>query len=121
MADTEISGFPEVPETPDMQGSPGTPSTPETSRNSSTALSTESFGGSRARVESGEGWWLQRVVLSFVRFIREIVAELRKVIWPSRQELITYTTVVVVFVVILVAIVAGLDFGFARLTLWLFG
>lgn len=76
----------------------------------------------RARsVKSGEGWWLQRVVLSFVQFIREIVAELRKVIWPSRQELITYTTVVVVFVVILIAIVAGLDFGFARLTLWMFG
>ena len=70
---------------------------------------------------SGEGWWLQRLVLSFVRFLREIVAELRKVIWPSRHELITYTTVVVVFVVVLVAIVSGLDFGFARLTLWAFG
>jgi preprotein translocase SecE subunit len=72
-------------------------------------------------VASSGGWWLQRVVLSFVHFIREIVAELRKVIWPSRQELITYTTVVVVFVIIMISIVAGLDYGFARLTLWLFG
>lgn len=69
----------------------------------------------------GDGWWLQRLVQSFVRFLREIVAELRKVIWPSRQELITYTSVVIVFVVILVAIVSGLDFGFAKLTLWMFG
>jgi preprotein translocase subunit SecE len=47
------------------------------------------------------------------RFIREVVAELRKVNWPSRNELLTYTSVVVVFVVIIVLIVAGLDYGFA--------
>ena len=33
-----------------------------------------------------------------VRFFREVVAELRKVIWPTRKELLTYTAVVVVFV-----------------------
>jgi preprotein translocase subunit SecE len=58
---------------------------------------------------------------SLSRFVREIVAEMRKVIWPSRQELVTYTIVVVIFVVVLVAIVAGLDIGFAKLTLWIFG
>ena len=42
----------------------------------------------------------------FVRFIREVVAELRKVIWPTRKELLTYTTVVVVFVAIMMTIVA---------------
>ena len=49
------------------------------------------------------------------------MAELRKVIWPSRQELITYTIVVVVFVVIMVSIVAGLDIGFAKLVVAVFG
>ncbi|MCW2528358.1 MAG: preprotein translocase subunit SecE [Pseudonocardiales bacterium] len=58
---------------------------------------------------------------SLSRFVREIVAEMRKVIWPSRHELVTYTIVVVIFVVVLVAIVAGLDIGFAKLTLWIFG
>jgi preprotein translocase subunit SecE len=48
-----------------------------------------------------------------VRFIREVVAELQKVNWPSRNELITYTSVVVVFVVIMMLIVAGLDWVFA--------
>lgn len=55
------------------------------------------------------------------RFVREVVAELRKVNWPSRNELITYTAVVVVFVVVLVSIVAGLDYGFGWLVGKVFG
>ena len=47
------------------------------------------------------------------RFVREVVAELRKVNWPSRNELITYTLVVLIFVVVMMSIVAGLDYGFA--------
>ena len=55
------------------------------------------------------------------RFVRESVSEMRKVLWPSRSELITYGAVVIVFVVIMVAIVAGLDIGFAKLVLLVFG
>jgi preprotein translocase subunit SecE len=43
------------------------------------------------------------------RFIREVVAELRKVIWPSRKQWATFTLVVIVFLVIMVALVSGLD------------
>lgn len=57
----------------------------------------------------------------FLRFVREIVAELRKVIWPTRKELLTYTSVVVVFVVIIVAIVSALDYGFAKAMQLIFG
>jgi preprotein translocase subunit SecE len=55
------------------------------------------------------------------RFVREIISEMRKVLWPSRNELVTYTIVVIVFVVIMIAIVAGLDIGFAKLVLKVFG
>jgi len=55
------------------------------------------------------------------RYVRESVSEMRKVLWPSRNELVTYSIVVIVFVVIMVAIVAGLDFGFAKLVLEVFG
>ncbi len=55
------------------------------------------------------------------RFVRESVSEMRKVLWPSRSELVTYSIVVIVFVVIMVSIVAGLDIGFAKLVLLLFG
>ncbi len=54
-------------------------------------------------------------------FYREIVAELRKVIWPTRHELVTYTSVVVVFVSVMVAIVSGLDYLFTKGVLAVFG
>ena len=41
-------------------------------------------------------------VARLARFFREIIAELRKVLWPSRNELVTYTVVVIVFVSIMV-------------------
>jgi len=50
-------------------------------------------------------------------FVREVRAELRKVIWPTRKELITYTTVSVVFILVMVGIVTGID---TLLTTWMF-
>jgi preprotein translocase subunit SecE len=57
----------------------------------------------------------------FLRFVREVVAELRKVIWPTRKELLTYTAVVVVFVAIILTVVGLLDLGFAKAVLYVFG
>ena len=54
-------------------------------------------------------------------FFREVVSELRKVIWPTRKELITYTTIVIAFVTVMTAIVGLLDFGFGKGILWAFG
>ena len=49
-------------------------------------------------------------------FIRQVIAELRKVVTPTRRELFSYTGVVLVFVVIMMALVSLLDwvFGLAR-------
>jgi len=55
------------------------------------------------------------------RFFREVVAELRKVIWPTRKELLTYAAVVIVFVTVIVTIVGLLDLGFAKAILYIFG
>jgi preprotein translocase subunit SecE len=54
-------------------------------------------------------------------FVRQVVAELRKVIWPTRKELITYTTVALVFIMVMVAIVTSLDYGFTKMVLAIFG
>jgi len=54
-------------------------------------------------------------------FIRQVVAELRKVIWPTRKELVTYTAVALVFVIVMSAIVLTLDYGFTKLMFWIFG
>ena len=54
-------------------------------------------------------------------FLRQVVAELKKVVRPTRSELTTYTSVVVVFVLVVMAFVTVLDLGIGRVTLWLFG
>ena len=56
-----------------------------------------------------------------IRFLREVVAELSKVIWPSRHELVVYTGVVLVFVSFMVALVSLLDMGLGRVVLTVFG
>ena len=55
------------------------------------------------------------------QLLRQIVAELRKVIWPTRKELVTYTVVCLAFVVFMVVIVTSLDYGFTKLVFALFG
>jgi preprotein translocase subunit SecE len=55
------------------------------------------------------------------RFLREVVAELRKVIWPTRKQMITYTAVVLVFVAFMVALIAGLDLALSQGVTALFG
>ena len=45
----------------------------------------------------------------------------RQVIWPTRKELIAYTTVVLVFVLIMAGIIAGLDYIFTKGVLFIFG
>ncbi len=54
-------------------------------------------------------------------YYRQVVAELRKVIWPTRSELIIYTIVALVFVSAMVAIIAVMDIAFARAVLDVFG
>jgi preprotein translocase subunit SecE len=70
----------------------------------------------RVKEDEGPGFFGR-----ILRFIREVVAELQKVIWPTRKELLTYTAVVIVFVSIVMSFVAGLDVGFARLMFLVFG
>jgi preprotein translocase subunit SecE len=55
-----------------------------------------------------------------ITFYRQVVAELRKVHWPSRPQVVNYFFVVLVFVLIMMAIVAGLDFGLAKAMFWIF-
>ena len=54
-------------------------------------------------------------------FIRQVMAELKKVVTPTRKELINFTAVVLVFVIIMMAIVYGLDQLFGWLVLLVFG
>ena len=53
-------------------------------------------------------------------FYRQVVAELRKVVWPTRQQLITYFWVVLVFVLVLMTLVSLLDLGLGKLAFEVF-
>lgn len=55
------------------------------------------------------------------RFLKEVVAELRKVIWPTRKQMVTYTAVVLVFLAVMVALIAGLDLGIGKGVQAIFG
>jgi preprotein translocase subunit SecE len=54
-------------------------------------------------------------------FFRQVIAELRKVIWPTRDQLVTYFIVVLVFVLFMMALVSVLDFGFNKAAFAIFG
>ncbi|MEE1930925.1 preprotein translocase subunit SecE [Streptomyces sp. TRM 70351] len=54
-------------------------------------------------------------------FYRQIVAELRKVVWPKRHQLATYTTVVIFFVLIVIGFVFVIDYGFNEVVSFVFG
>ena len=47
-------------------------------------------------------------------FVRQVIVELRRVVWPTRKQVTTYTGVVLVFVTALSLIVAVLDFVFGK-------
>ncbi|MER7932441.1 preprotein translocase subunit SecE [Streptomyces sp. NPDC093272] len=54
-------------------------------------------------------------------FYRQIIAELRKVVWPTRNQLTSYTTVVIFFVAIMIALVTVIDYGLNHAAKYVFG
>ncbi len=53
-------------------------------------------------------------------YVRQVRAELRKVAWPTRAEVINYSVIVFVALTILTALIFGLDYVFAEGVLFLF-
>ena len=55
-----------------------------------------------------------------VTFYRQVVAELRKVVYPTREQLVTYFFVVMAFVLVMITIVSLLDLGLGKLVFAVF-
>jgi preprotein translocase subunit SecE len=55
------------------------------------------------------------------RFVRQVIAELKKVVRPSRKDLVGYATAVLVFVAAVMAFVTLVDLGVGSLTRIVFG
>jgi preprotein translocase subunit SecE len=71
------------------------------------------------RAEAGPAEAKKRT--GFLLFLRQVVEELRKVVWPSRRDLLSYTGVVLVFVLVMMLFVSALDYGIGKLVLLVFG
>jgi preprotein translocase subunit SecE len=54
-------------------------------------------------------------------FVLEVMAEFRKVTWPTRQELANSTVVVIVVTVVLAFFLGGVDIVLARVVEWILG
>ena len=54
-------------------------------------------------------------------FIKQIIDELRKVVTPTAKELFFWSLGGFIFVVLLMLLVTGMDFGLGKLVLWVFG
>lgn len=54
-------------------------------------------------------------------FYRQVINELRKVVWPTQNQLTTYTAVVIVFVGFIIAVVSVFDLILAKVVFWIFG
>lgn len=84
-----------------------------------TAPSRGSAASRRQPAGSG-GNPLGRLLGSIVLFVKQILDELRKVVRPTRKELTTYTSVVIVFVTVIMLLVFGLDTLVTKLVFWVF-
>ncbi len=60
-------------------------------------------------------------IARIMMFLRQVVDEMRKVVTPTRQELVKMTGTVLVFVVIIIALVSLLDWLFGMGASWVFG
>ena len=54
-------------------------------------------------------------------FVRQVITELKRVVAPTREELINYIWVVLGFVGVMMGLTFLMDFGFSALTNWVFG
>ena len=64
---------------------------------------------------------MSRFFAAIALFVRQILDELRKVVRPTRHELVTYTSVVIVFVSAVMLYVWGLDQLIVKLIALMFG
>jgi len=73
-----------------------------------------------AVVNSGKGKQKKGILARIMLFFRQVIGELKKVVTPTRSELVNYFFVVLGFVVVVIAIVTALDFVFGQGSILLF-
>lgn len=81
----------------------------------------DASGKPKKKVKAGDEKPSRNPFVMVLTYLKQVVAELRKVIWPSRKQMVSYTSVVLVFLVFVVTLIGLVDLGLAKLVLWVFG
>ena len=55
------------------------------------------------------------------QYLREVRDEMRKVAWPTRPEVVRYSIIVTVCVIVYMAYVGLIDYGMAHFSSWFYG
>ena len=85
------------------------------------AAAIEDGGKAKKKAKTGAKEPRRNPISYVMNYLREVVGELRKVIWPNRNQMVTYTTVVLVFLAFMVTLIGLVDLGVAKLVMLVFG
>ncbi|UQX11537.1 preprotein translocase subunit SecE [Candidatus Mycobacterium methanotrophicum] len=77
--------------------------------------------GKKAKKARTSGAQSTNPIVYVYHYLKQVIAELRKVIWPNRKQMGTYTSVVLAFLIFMVALIGLVDLGLAKLVLVVFG
>ena len=98
------------------------PTTPTTASTAQEAVSARGRSqGEEEKAKKGANEPRRNPISFVIHYLREVIAELRKVIWPNRKQMVTYTAVVLVFLAFMVTLIGLVDLGVARLVMLVFG
>ncbi len=62
----------------------------------------------------------QKKKVSIKQYGKDVKGELKKVVWPTKSEVINYSTVVLITLILVIAMIVALDYLFSEASLFLF-
>ncbi|OBK70973.1 preprotein translocase subunit SecE [Mycobacterium sp. 1274761.0] len=81
----------------------------------------EDVGRGKKKVKKAAAGPRRNPITYVINYLREVFNELRKVIWPNRKQMVTYTAVVLFFLAFMVTLIGLVDLGVAKVVMMVFG
>ena len=94
----------------------------DTSSGAQEAVALEDVGKGKKKTKKKAAKGPRRNPIAYlINYLREVIGELRKVIWPNRKQMATYTMVVLFFLAFMVTLIGLVDLGVAKVVMMVFG
>ena len=93
----------------------------DTSSGAKEAPALEDAGKGKKKTKKAAKGPRRNPIAYVINYLREVIGELRKVIWPNRKQMVTYTMVVLVFLAFMVTLIGLVDLGVAKVVMMVFG